>query len=139
MAAYSAITLDEETGLFVVDIPMAYFPPGSDAYYDVILDIVVDPGEGAILSETYYTIDEEGTFGELYADPEGIMVPSVLNLYPDGTSEWIATSDVGVYADLPNLSYEYVPLDSGTEIYAELQISDFGGHVDSVTVQDLVP
>ncbi|MBV6510303.1 MAG: hypothetical protein JJLCMIEE_03442 [Acidimicrobiales bacterium] len=139
MAAYAAITFDEESGLFLVDIPMAYYPPGSEEYIDALLELVVDPEDGVILSETYYVVEEEGTFGELTADPEGIVVPIVVKLYPDGTSEWVPTSDVGLYADLPNLSYEFVPLDPGTEIYAELQITDYGGNFDSVFVQDAVP
>lgn len=139
MAAYSAITFDEENNLFVVDIPMAYYPPGSDEYVDALLELVVDPDDGTILSETYYVVEDEGTFGELTTDPQGIIQPIVLNLYPDGSSEWIPTSDVGLYADLPNLSYEYVPLDPGTELYAELEITDFGGNSDTVSVQDVVP
>ena len=58
---------------------------------------------------------------------------------PDFTFEWIADTELGLYADLPDLEYNFEPLESGVGFTAELWIFDFGGNSDYVTVSDLVP
>jgi hypothetical protein len=58
---------------------------------------------------------------------------------PDGTEEWIQTTDVGLYADLNSLVYDLPALDSGTELYLELVVTDFGGNTDSVYAVVSVP
>ena len=55
----------------------------------------------------------------------------MLNEYPDGTAEWLTLSEVGLYADLPNLIYDLEPLESGLEIYVELVITDYAGNVSA--------
>ncbi len=139
--AYFALTVDPDTGLAFVDIPLAYVAPGGslDDGKDVLLTLVLDPDTGDILEEDYYVVNEEGTFGEITTDPEGLIFPVVLNEFPDGTEEWIPTSDVGLFADLPELQYDLTPLDSGTGIFAELAVYDYGGNSASVTMFDFVP
>ena len=58
---------------------------------------------------------------------------------PDFSFEWIADTELGLYADLPYLEYNFEPLPSGIEFTAELWIFDFGGNSDYVTVTDIVP
>lgn len=89
--------------------------------------------DGDVLSEVYYEIDDEGMIGELSADPEGLIFPVVLNQYPDGSSEWVTLSEVGLFADLPSLQYDVVPLDSGTELFVELIVYDLSGDSASQT------
>lgn len=137
------MTTDEESGTITIDVPMAYYSPEDvegETYQDVLLSLVVDLESGDIISETYYTYDEQtGQYGELTAEPEGIIVPEVLNVLDDGTEEWIATSDVGLFADLPNLMYDLEDLPSGTQVYIELFVIDFGGNSDSVSAVVTVP
>ncbi len=134
--AYLSLTLDEESGIATIDVPMAYYSPddvGGETYQDVLLTLTIDTASGDIINETYYVYNEElGTYGELTADPTGIIVPEVLSIAADGTAEWLPTSDVGLFADLPNLVYDVVALDSGTPIYVELTVTDFGGNSDTV-------
>lgn len=141
--AYLALTLDEESGIASIDVPMAYYAPdqiGGDTYQDVLLTLTVDSATGDIINETYYTYNNElGTYGELTADPTGIIVPEVLSVLADGTSEWIPTSDVGLYADLPSLQYDFVPLTSGTSLYVDLTVTDYGGNSDTVYATVVVP
>jgi hypothetical protein len=138
--AYLDLTIDEEAQIATVDVPMAYYPPGSDdGYGDVLLSLVFD-AEGSLLSETYYVYDEAlGTYGELTADPEGLIVPSLLSVGLDGSFEWVPSSDVGLYADLPSLSYDLESLPSGTELYVELTVTDFGGNSDFVSSYVTIP
>jgi hypothetical protein len=138
--AYLSLVSDEEDEGFVVDVPMAYYEPGEDTeYIDILLELVVD-GDGNVTQETYYTFDDElGTFGELTADPEGIIVPQQLTIDADGNQEWTPTSDVGLYADIPSLGYDLQPLDSGTQLYIELTVSDYGDNTASVSAPVTVP
>ncbi len=136
--AYLDLSLDEEENIATFDVPLAYYPPGSDEYQDVVLSVVMDL-DTEEFTETYYVFQEEGSVGELDADPDGIIVPIVLNQYPDGSLEWIPTTDVGLWAELVNITYEFVPLESGTELYAELTVFDYGGNSDFVSMLDVVP
>ncbi len=139
--AYLDMWVDDETGLATIDVPLAYYPPGDDSasYDDVLLSLVFD-SDGNIVSETYYVYnDETDTYGELTTEPDGIIVPLVYQSNPDGTGEWVPTSDVGLFADLPNLVYDLEPLESGTQLYVELSVSDFGGNEDFVSAYAIVP
>jgi len=134
-----AIDLDSET--VFIDVPLWYVAPGdfgTDAYSDVVLSLVLD-FEANILSEVYYEIGADGTFGELDADPDGLIYPVLLNQYPDGSQEWVTLSEQGLWANLPDLQYDLEPLESGTGLYAELVLYDYGGNTDSVSMFDFVP
>ncbi|SFL33017.1 clostripain-related cysteine peptidase [Geodermatophilus ruber] len=138
--AYLTLNYDDEAEVATIDVPLAYYAPGADDYEDVILSITFDPESGDVLNETYYGYNPQaGTFGELYADPTGLIVPKLLVVAPDGTASWEPASDIGLYADLPSLQYDFEPLPSGTELYAELTVADFGGNSDSVWAQVVVP
>ncbi len=137
--AYIELTSDDDWEVGTIDVPMAYYAPGEDDDpADVLLSIVVDGDSGDLLSETYYL--HNGTqYGAFTADPEGIIVPEVLVADADGGQEWVGTSDVGLWADLPGLGYEWVDLPSGTTLVIELWVVDFGGHEDVVSAVVTVP
>ena len=90
-------------------------------------------------TEAFYYLNESGTIGEFQTDPTGLIVPWMLEWRADGTYEWVQTSDVGLWADLPNLLYDFPTLDPGTQIYAELTVWDFGGNSDYASVEASVP
>lgn len=132
--AYVSLTSEEDEDGFTIDIPMAYYEPDeNEEYVDVLLELVID-GDGTVTQETFYVYSEEdGTYGELTADPEGIVVPDVLTVGPDGEEIWTPTSDVGLFADIPELLYDFVKLESGTQLLIELSVEDFAGNVDTVS------
>lgn len=140
--AYLDLGIDLEAELATLDVPLWYVAPEDfgveGAEQDVVLSLVVDL-DFNILSEVYYVVNEDGTAGELNADPEGLIFPVVLNEYPDGSSEWLTLSEVGLFANLPDLQYDFEPLDPGTGLYAELVLRDYGGNTASVSMFDLVP
>lgn len=140
--AYLDLNIDRESEIVTIDVPLWYVPPEEfetdDLPHDVVLSLVLDL-DFNILSEVYYSINPDGTVGELNADPNGLIYPVVLNEYPDGTLEWLTLSERGLFASLPELQYNVEPLDPGTGLYAELVIRDFGGNTASVSMFDLVP
>ena len=133
VGAYVELTYAGDVTTF--DVPMAYYAPGSDqaTFDDVLLSITLDD-EWNVLSETYYSYDTDlATYGELTTDPSGVIVPQVLQVDAAGNETWVATSESGLYADLPNLQYEFPQLPSGTVLYIELWVVDFGGNAASVS------
>ena len=141
--AYVSLTVEEGDEIATIDVPMAYYAEGDqegETYQDVLLSLTFDVESGDIIDETYYAYQEEAeSYGELTADPEGIIVPEVLNIAEDGTETWVPTSDVGLFADLPNIQYEFEPLETGTQLQVELSVFDFGGNFDSVGARVEVP
>ena len=137
--AYQDISFSEDLTIFVLDIPLAYYPPGTDtAYQDIILHLTYNANTGEF-TEGFYLVNEFGTIGQFETDPTGLIVPWMLEWRPDGTFEWVLTSDVGLWADLPNLLYDFQPLDPGTPLYAELWVFDFGGNYDYASVETVIP
>lgn len=141
-SAYLELTTSAE-GVVSVNVPMAYYSPddvSGETYKDALLSLTFDGDTGDILSETYYSYNPSlGTYGQLTTKPDGIIVPEMLNVLEDGTEEWISTSDTGLYADLPELAYDLETLESGTVIYIELWVVDFGGNSDMVSAYVTVP
>lgn len=140
--AYLELTFDDD-GTATIDVPMAYYAPeniGSDTYQDVVLSITLDAETFDVLSETYYTYNETlGTYGELTADPTGIVVPKLFVVSPDGVGDWQPSTDVGLSADLPSLVYDFVPLASGTALVADLSVTDIGSNSAVVSADVVVP
>lgn len=141
--AYLELTIDAANNIATIDVPMAYYAPGENetaTYSDVLLSLTLDATTFDVINETYYVYDEQlGSYGELTADPEAIIVPEQLNVDAAGNETWIPTSDVGLFADLPSLQYDIVPLPSGTQLYAQLTVTDFGGNSAYVSTGQVIP
>ena len=138
--AYVALDLSDDLSTAYFDIPMTYYAstdPRQRDPKDALLSLVMDIEAGKFSSETIYIYDEvSGGYGELAPDPEGVLVPDVLTVTATGEQVWEPTTDVGLWADIPNLTYDFVPLDPGTTIQADLTVYDFGGN--SSTLSSLV-
>ena len=141
--AYTQISTDEEAQLVFLDIPLTYVPPenaaGENLFYDVVLSVTIDPETSEIINEIYYATDQTGQWGELVADPEGLIYPVFLFQNADFSFEWIEIDEIGLWADIPFLQYSFEPLESGTEFVAELWVFDYGGNSDYVFVEDFIP
>lgn len=89
--AYLSLGIFEDEGTATIDVPMAYYSPddiGGETYQEVLLTLTVDIESGDIINEIYYAYNEQQeTYGELTADPEGIIVPEVLMVDAEGQPE----------------------------------------------------
>jgi len=56
-----------------------------------------------------------------------------------GETWWAPTDGPGLWADLGNFEYNFVPLEPGTELWLQLNAVDFGGNVASVASTFLAP
>ncbi len=139
--AYTALEYaDDDGGVSTLTVPLTYYAAAdvdrADPQ-DVLLALTL---EDEITSETYYVLDPEtGAYGELVPDPDGLIVPNVPTLANDGTETWGPTTDVGLYADTENLTYEFTPLDPGTVIQIDLSVTDYGDNSSTVSGQVEVP
>ena len=142
VGAYFDLTTNADEGTATVDVPMAYYSPedeNGETYQDALLSLTIGADDDEF-TEMYYAYNENtGNYGELTVEPAGIIVPEVLNVLDDGTEEWIGTSDGGLYSDLETLDYDLEDLASGTVVYIELVVTDFGGNYDSVDATVTVP
>ena len=139
--AYVELDLSDDLATAFFDVPMTYYSSAQpNRAQDALLSLVLDIEAGEFVSETIYIYDEQsGGYGELAPDPEGIIVPDVLTVTADGEQVWEPTTDVGLYSDIASLTYDFVPLDSGTTIQADLSIYDFGGNVSTLSSLVEVP
>jgi hypothetical protein len=126
--AYLSLTYDEDSGLATADVPLYYVAPDTDEARDILLSIVFDMDTGDVQQETYYAVGAAGTYGELHADPEGLLVPQVLVYDTEGNPEWVQLGEDGVYAAPEDLTYDLVPFEPGTVVYADVTVTDFGGN-----------
>ncbi|WP_243059381.1 clostripain-related cysteine peptidase [Nocardioides sp. SR21] len=139
--AYVTLDLSDDLETAFFDVPLTYYASTDpETPQDALLSLVLNIEAGEFESETIYIYDEEsGGYGELAPDPEGIIVPDVLTITADGEQVWEPTTDVGLYADIPSLNYDFVPLDSGTPLQVDLSIYDFGGNLSTVSSYVEVP
>lgn len=141
--AYVALDLSDDLTTAFFDIPLTYYAstdPRQRDPKDGLLSMVLDIDAGEFESETLYIYDEaSGGYGELAPDPEGIIVPDVLTVTAAGEQVWEPTTDVGLYADIPELRYEFVPLEAGTILQVDLAIEDFGGNTSTLSSLVEVP
>ncbi|CAI9409017.1 clostripain-related cysteine peptidase [Nocardioides sp. T2.26MG-1] len=141
--AYVDLGLSDDLSTAFFDVPLTYYASTDRRGkhpIDAQLSLVLDIEAGKFTSETVYVYDEtSGGYGELAPDPEGILVPDVLTIGADGEQTWEPTTDVGLYADVANLTYEFVPLESGTTIQADLTLYDFGGNTSTLSSLVEVP
>ncbi|GEP36347.1 hypothetical protein NPS01_00100 [Nocardioides psychrotolerans] len=141
--AYVDLDLSEDLSTAFFDVPMTYYAstdPDQVDPQDALLSLVLDVEAGEFVSETIYLYDElTGGYGELAPDPEGIIIPDVLTIGADGEQVWEPTSDVGLYSDTANLTYEFVPLETGTLLQADLTVVDYGGNASTLSSLVEVP
>ena len=140
--AYLSFAQDETAGTATISVPLNYYGPGGADTLDALLELGLDAATGSIVSETYYSYNPDtGTYGQLAAEPTGLIVPLVQNYIPSSDEYvWVeTTAGTGLYAELANLQYDVVPLPAGTRLLVELWVVDFGGNAAYVSAVVTVP
>ena len=142
MNAYLSLGYDSD-GLWIFDVPLiaqdADDSTGATAQ-TVTLELGVDSATGDVLSEVYYAQqDGTGNYGEFTPGANTLMFPLWQFQDASGAMSWAPTDGPGLYADLANFAYDFVPLESGTELLLQLNAVDFGGNEASVAATFLVP
>ncbi len=123
---YSSYTVNQESDVATIGVPIAYFPAGSDTGSQAFLQMSYAPSTGTILSETFYGQDDSGAYAEIAPEAGSTFAPLKIRLDSSGQSYFLS-SDVELTADPDALEFGYRPLDSGTLLYAELNIVTSSG------------
>jgi hypothetical protein len=118
---YSTYSVNQESDVATIGVPIAYFPAGADTGSQAFLQMTYAPSTGTILSETFYGQDDSGAYAEIAPDAGSTFAPLKIR-YDGSTREYFVSSPVELSADPDALEFGYRPLDSGTVIYAELDI-----------------
>jgi hypothetical protein len=135
--AYMDVSFDPTITYLTLDVPVAYYPPGEEDLIDAVISVYYDSTTDEF-SQTMYQIDEEGYWGVLLAEPDGLIAPWLLVEDTDGSLVWELSTDIGLWADLDNLTWDWITLDVGTPLYAELWVCDYGGNCDWAWAQTTV-
>jgi hypothetical protein len=131
------VSFDPTITYLTLDVPIAYYPPGEEEWIDAVISVYYDSTTDEF-SQTMYQIDEEGYWGVLLPEPDGLVAPWLLIEDTDGSLVWELSTDIGLWADLDNLTWDWITLEAGTPLYAELWVCDYGGNCDWAWAQTTV-
>lgn len=139
--AYLSLRQDASAGTATISVPLNYYAPGSSEETYALLVLGLNASTGSIVSQTYYAYNSaSGTYGELFAEPDGLIVPLLQDYIPGQSGyTWNEATDIGLWADLSKLDYNIVPLPSGVRLVVELWVEDYGGNTAYVSTVVTVP
>ncbi|MEO6123127.1 MAG: clostripain-related cysteine peptidase [Ilumatobacteraceae bacterium] len=135
---YSTFEISGDRTRAIINVPMAYFPPGGEQPQAVQLRFVLD-STGQLISKDFVVFSTFGV-GRASVDPAGTLLPLVIKQNLTTFEEHIqSTSDVRLSAniDLLDASYDYLP--EATPILAQLELHALDGSTDFVYAGDAVP
>jgi hypothetical protein len=142
-------TIESAAGMTVtVEVPLAYFPAGSDPTGDdylgaVLIDsYVFDAATGEWTSgKSLYLTNESGTVGSVIPDPAGLLVPLLLHDLGEGDPVWLPDdSGTTLAADVDALTMTIWTWGfPGTELVVQLRVADYGGNSATAAALTRVP
>lgn len=131
----------------VVEIPLAYYPPGvepgSDEYLPAVLverSIFDSATDDWTVSRDLLVTSESGTVGAIRPDREGSLLPMYLVKTIDSLTWTPGPAEDSLAADLDRLSLTIWTWGfPGTELIVDLVVTDFGGNSASASAVVVVP
>jgi hypothetical protein len=136
---YSSYSVNQESDVATIGVPIAYFLPGADTGSQAFLQMSYAPSTGTILSETFYGQDDSGAYAEIAPEAGSTFAPLKIRISSDGSQAYFVSSDVELSADPDLLEFGYRPLDSGTLLYAELNITTSSGETATSSATGTLP
>ena len=136
---YSSYSVNQESDVATIGVPIAYFAAGSDSGSQAFLQMSYAPSTGTILSETFYGQDASGAYAEIAPEAGSTFAPLKIRISSDGSLAYFLSSDVELSADPDVLEFGYRPLDSGTLLYAELNIETSSGATATTAATGTLP
>ena len=137
---YSSYSVNQESGVATIGVPIAYFLPGDSQGSQAFLQMSYEPSTGTILSQTFYGYDPDAAaFSEISLVDGSTFSPLKISLGADGSETLFLASQVGIDTNPDNLAFGYRQLDSGTLLYAELTIESGTGELATTTATGTLP
>ncbi|MCB2224593.1 MAG: hypothetical protein KQH83_10545 [Actinobacteria bacterium] len=142
--AFQQLTANEDYTVYTLTVPLGYRAPidSSNGIYDDPIDVVLKAVydlETDAFSIGLFSAANLGTTGAFDPAPDGLLFPKLPVWNPGTGVEWVFTTDVGLWADLDAMNVDFVPMDPGTPLYAELTVTDYGGNTAVFDVTTEVP
>jgi len=141
--AFQQLSINEDLTVVTMTVPLAYRAPIDprigefDDPIDITLKLTYDVTTDEFTEELFAS--SLGTIGAFTPAPDGLFIPLVPHRTPDGVIEWVATTDIGLWSSIEFITYEFINLPSGTPLFGELTVSDFGGNTATVFANTEVP
>ncbi|MEO8095868.1 MAG: clostripain-related cysteine peptidase, partial [Pseudolysinimonas sp.] len=134
---YSSFEVNQDADVATIGVPIAYYPAGSSNGTQAFLQMTYAPSTGTILSETFYGADASGAYAEIAPDPGATFEALKLNL--DSNQFFQSTPAILLSADPDGLKFNYRPLESGTKVYAEVDIQNSAGDTAISSATGVLP
>jgi hypothetical protein len=114
--------------VFTLSVPFVY-DEGGESLVAVLL--LAFDSAGTVLSQGFYS-EIDGAWAELVTAPGSTLTSLVPALEPNASElDWIP--QVVAFDATQAIDLEFLPLDPGTQVFVQLQVSDFAGQGDSVS------
>jgi len=136
---YSSYTVNRESGVATIGVPVLYFPSGAQSGVQAFLQMTYQPSTGSILSQTFYGMDESGSFAELAPDPGATFEALKIRVTDEGYQYFRSAQGVEIAADTDALTYAYRKLEPGTKVYASVHIQNASGQTAGAAATGTVP
>jgi hypothetical protein len=136
---YSSYSVNQDSDVATIGVPIAYFPAGASQGVQAFLQMTYAPSTGTILSETFYAQDDSGAYGEIAPETGSTFSPLKIQIAADGSQSYFLSSDVELAADPNALTFGYRQLDTGTQVYAELNIQTSTGEIATTSAVGTLP
>ena len=114
--------------VFTLSVPFVY-DEGGESLVAVLL--LAFDSAGTVLTQGFYS-EIDGAWAELVAAPGSTLTGLVPALEP-GAAELTWIPQVVAFDATQAIDLELLPLDPGTQVFVQLEVSDFAGQGDSVS------
>jgi hypothetical protein len=141
--AFQQLSVSEDLTIVTMTVPLWYRAPIDprigefDEPIDVTLKVTYNLDTDEFTEELFAS--SLGTVGAFTTPNDGLFFPKVPYRDADGVIEWVATTDVGLWSGIEFITYDFVDMPSGTPLFGELIVSDFGGNTASYTATTEIP
>jgi hypothetical protein len=142
VVAFQQLSVNEDLTIVTITVPLDYrapIDPENGEYADpipVTLQLTYNVETEEITENVYAA--SGGTVGAFEPAPNGLLYPKLPYRGPDGEIQWL-TGEVGLWSDLAGITYDFVDLPSGTPLYGQLTVSDYGGNTAVFEVTTTTP
>ena len=141
--AFQQLSVSEDFSIVTMTVPLWYRAPIDprigefDEPIDITLKVTYNLDTEEFTEELFAS--NLGTVGAFTTPEDGLFFPKVPYRDANGVIEWVATTEVGLWSAIEFITYDFVDMPSGTPLYGELTVYDFGGNSASFSATTEIP
>lgn len=135
---YSSFSVNRESDVATIGVPILYYPSSGDGVQG-FLQMTYQPSTGTILSETFYGADASGNFAEIAPDAGATFEALKVRATSSGYQYFRSAEGVEIAADTDALQFGYRKLDSGTTVFAQINVQNAAGEQAGASATGVIP